>query len=277
MKKIVLLLIGALVILPAASCRRQEAITVKPDLSRISGKALEDISSKKILFFHMSVGNNILDGIREIQEQDPRFKSVEIRAYEPGSEVRQPGLYHFMLGYNHYPDKKVEACESTLFADDVGRQFDVIVFKYCYVDFRKDSDVGKIFSNYSRMISGFREKFPDLEIVHVTVPLTVRYLGLRGWLRFQLGKTPPNDQRSEFNELLEGTFGNTDRIFDLAGLESTDSRGKKLSYDSNGRSVPYLAGEYTDDGGHLNRAGRLLAAIEFLKAIGPTDLEDERR
>jgi len=277
MKRMMVLLLGGLLIVPAASCREQGAVTVKPDLDQISNESLQNISSKKILFFHMSVGNNILDGIKEIQELDPRFKRVEIKKWEPGMEVPKPGLYHFMLGSNHYPDRKIEACENVLLPDSLGKQFDMIVFKFCYVDFGKNSDVQEIFSNYSRMISGFRNNFPDLEIVHVTVPLTVRYLGLKGWLRFVLGRTPPNDKRSDFNELLVRAFKESDRIFDLAGLESTDSRGKKLSYNSNGKEVPYLAGEFTDDGGHLNRAGRLRAGFEFLKTVQQTDQEVDKK
>ena len=117
------------------------------------------------------------------------------------------------------------------------------------------------------MISTFKEKYPALDIIHVTVPLTVRYSGLKGWLKFTLGRKPPNDKRSQFNEMLIQEFGNSGRIFDLAGLESTDSKGRKLSYTSGGRAVPYMASEYTSDGGHLNEMGRILAGLEFLKVL----------
>ena len=263
-------ILALLMIIPAASCRKQETVTVKRDLNEISEEAIGQIAEKRIFFGHMSVGNNILDGIREIQEREPRFKHLNIETFEAGKEIDRPGIYHFLLGNNAFPDKKVKACEDALLTGGAGQHFDMAVFKYCYVDFTEDTDVDRVFADYRRMISTLKGRYPDLIIIHMTVPLTVRYYGLKGWLKFTLGKKPPNDKRSQFNEMLKKEYGKSDPIFDLAGLESTDARGKKLTYTSGGKAVPYMASEYTDDGGHLNETGRMLAGLEFLKTLTST-------
>jgi hypothetical protein len=103
------------------------------------------------------------------------------------------------------------------------------------------------------------------------VPLTVRYSGLKGWLKFVLGKGPPNEKRSFFNEMLIKEYGQVDPIFDLARVESTDNAGKRMSYTSDGKTVYYMVRGYTNDGGHLNETGQILAGLEFIKKLSETD------
>ena len=215
----------------------------------------------------MSVGNNILDGIRKLQEQDPRLKQLRIVPYKPGMKTGEPGIYHFLLGNNSFPDKKVKACQEVFLSGKQEEQFDVAVFKYCYVDFKKDTNVDDVFNDYMMMISRLKGDYPDLDIIHVTVPLTVRYTGLKGWLKFVLGKGPPNEKRSLFNEMLIEEYGQLDPIFDLAKVESTDNTGKRMSYDSDGKTVYYMVRDYTSDGGHLNDTGQTLAALELIKTL----------
>jgi hypothetical protein len=250
-----------------AGCSQERGDTMDLTGENISDEALERVASKKILFAHMSVGNNILDGLRKTQEQDPRFKRLRITAFEPGMETKEPGLYHFLLGNNSRPDLKVNACQDVLLSGRAGEQFDVFMFKYCYVDFKKDTNVDDVFNDYKMMISRIKGEYPNLDIVHVTVPLTVRYSGLKGWLKFILGKRPPNDKRSLFNEMIIKEYDQVDPVFDLARMESTDTTGKRMSYTSNGKTVYYMVRDYTNDGGHLNETGQILAGLELIKTM----------
>ncbi len=237
----------------------------------IGDAALDKVANRKILFAHMSVGKNILDGVRQLQKQDPRFKRLRIVDFKPGMKTEEPGIYHFLLGNNGFPDKKIKAYQEVLLSGKAGEQFDVAVFKYCYVDFKKNTKVDDIFTDYRMMVSRLKGEYPDLDIVHVTVPLTARYSGLKGWLKFVLGKGPPNEKRSLFSEMLIKEYGQLDPIFDLAKVESTDNTGKRMSYTSDGKTVYFMLRSYTNDGGHLNETGQILAGLGLIKTLSEID------
>jgi hypothetical protein len=62
-------------------------------------------------------------------------------------------------------------------------------------------------------------------------------------------------------------------VFDLARVESTLADGTRSIATWNGRTFPVLAAPYTDDDGHLNQAGRLLAARELLAVLASVPLD----
>ena len=233
----------------------------------ISSAALEKMANSRILFAHMSVGRNVLQGIRELQQADPRFEKIRITPYETGVDTSAPGLYHFLVGNNSFPEKKISVCRKMLIDGETGPGFNAFIFKYCYVDFKKETDVEAVFMDYLKLVEEIKSRYPDVKVVHVTVPLTVRYKGLKGWLKFHLFGDHPNEKRSMFNRRLKETFGDNDLIFDLAGIESTDRAGKELKYMSKGQKVNYMAGEWTDDGGHLNMPARKRAALKFMETL----------
>lgn len=255
----------------AMGCGQSQESPVEPDTTRVTDAEIEKVAGKKVLFAHMSVGNNILQGIDELKARDSRFNKINVIEYSEGIAVETPGIYHFLIGDNSFPEKKIQSCFDILSQRELGTLFDALILKFCYVDIMGDAEPEALFSGYSRFVDSVKRGFPDLEIVHVTVPLTVRYQGIKGWLKFHLSREPGNEKRSIFNRKMIETFGKDDLVYDLARLEALDSRGKELFYMSRGQKVNYLAGEYTDDGGHLNAAGRKKAAMELVKILGRLD------
>jgi hypothetical protein len=68
-----------------------------------SAEMLATAASRRVLFGHQSVGKNILDGVRAIgAEQNVAFNIVETR-----EAPADAGLYHFEVGANLHPDRKI--------------------------------------------------------------------------------------------------------------------------------------------------------------------------
>jgi len=53
-------------------------------------------------------------------------------------------------------------------------------------------------------------------------------------------------------------------LFDIAEIESTLPDGSKVTYDYMGNTYYALAPQYTNDGGHLNEAGRRIVVAQQL-------------
>jgi lysophospholipase L1-like esterase len=107
--------------------------------------------------------------------------------------------------------------------------------------------------------------------MHITAPLTIVQRGIKGNLKKMIGRTPSgaieNIRREEYNELLRQTYRGREPLFDLARVESTAPDGTAVTGEWKGKVAPEMAPAYTDDGGHLNAAGRLRAARELVSIL----------
>jgi len=204
--------------------------------STVSESTLNTIKSKNILFGHQSVGYNILTGLTEL---DSKYHLVNID--------------DFSVGSNGDPTSKIND-----FGTHVNASYDCAFFKFCYVDFSFGDIVENTFNEYKAKISALRAAYPNVKIVHMTVPLTT-------------GSSTDNISRHSFNEMLRAEYNvSTDYIYDLAEIESTHTDGTRSTFSYGGQAYYSLCSEYTDDGGHLNELGRNHAArglIAFLAAI----------
>ncbi len=142
--------------------------------------------------------------------------------------------------------------------------------KLCYVDIGPDTDAAALFARYQGALDALRQKHPRTTFVHVTVPLAAVQRGPKAWAKRLLGRpvygTADNARREEYNALLRAAYGGREPVFDLAALESTRPDGSRETFEHDGRQVPALVPEYTDDGGHLNgpaaeRVARQLVAL----------------
>jgi lysophospholipase L1-like esterase len=148
---------------------------------------------------------------------------------------------------------------------------DIALVKFCYVDVDADTDPRGLFERYRATIAELRAKNPRTTFVHVTLPLTTVQTGPKALAKRVLGRAPygtiENVKRAEYNSLLRRTYAGREPIFDLARLESTAPDGTVATVTWNGSTVAAMAPAYTDDGGHLNAAGRVRAAKEFLAVL----------
>jgi hypothetical protein len=228
---------------------------------------LQRIAQQRIYLGHQSVGGNLLDGIRELATQ--AGVPIHIAEATTAGGVGVATLGHTFIAENRNPVGKLQAFDQAMGRGPTG--LNVALMKFCYLDIAPDTDAKALFSRYRATIDGIRARNPGTTIVHVTAPLTEVQTGPKAFLKRLLGRPPygalENLHREEYNALLRQTYGGHEPVFDLARLESTAPDGKTVTAEWQGRVAPAIAPLYTDDGGHLNEAGRLRAARELVSVL----------
>ncbi len=245
-------------------------------LDRVSDQTWNRLASMRIYFGHQSVGWNMLAGIADIQARKPnvRLNIVESR------DTQGPGgaFVHSSIGRNQHPIEKIDDFAKML-GEGAGVGADVALVKLCYVDIDENRDVSALFKHYDETMSRLQREHPGTVIVRVTSPLTTVERGPKARIKALLGRSldgyGENANRERFNALVRGSTSAKAPLFDLARIESTLPDGSSAMYNVSGKSVPCLAGQYTHDGGHLNDAGRMIAARELLLLLAEIAAEHE--
>jgi len=228
---------------------------------------LERVAHQRIYFGHQSVGGNLLEGVQDLAAQS----GVPIRILEvtTASQVGPNTIGHTFISENRNPIGKLQAFDQAVGAGPSG--LNIALMKFCYLDIDGETDAKALFARYRATVDGIRLRNPGLNIVHVTAPLTEVQSGPKAYIKRMLGRPPygavENQRREQYNTLLRQTYGGRDPIFDLARLESVAPDGKNVTGEWNGQLAPAMAPSYSDDGGHLNKVGRLQAARELVSVL----------
>lgn len=231
-----------------------------------AGVPTEEWGSKRVLFGHQSVGGNVLAGISEMAGSGELPAVIEFEGGAPS----EPGIHHFKVGRNGYPEDKLDAFAEML--NGLTVLPDAALMKFCYVDVNADTDPDRLFEAYRTRMAELKERHPDLRLVHVTLPLTADRGTLFHWRTALRGNDARSDRRlnsirHRYNELLRAEYAGREPVFDLARIESTRPDGSIAAVRYDGSTVPVLASEYTNDGGHLNAEGRRRAAAALLATL----------
>lgn len=229
-------------------------------VSKISAAEWQTIANRRILFGHQSVGNNLLDGVRQLAEE----AQINVPITEERT-VNGPGITHFRVGRNEDPGSKISDFAAVLREAVGGRQPDIAMMKLCYIDINRDTDAKALASQYVETLESLRRQFPQTRLVAVTVPLTTVQTGPKAWVKRLLGKAPAgyleNVRREEFNRILRQQV-DKDLLFDLAEAESRDA-----TTTFQGQRVKGLRASFTDDGGHLNPQGQRVVASAWIHLL----------
>lgn len=258
-----------LALLMIFSCSGRE--TEQKKISYISLKDIPDqtrekLSKKSFFFGHQSVGYNIIDGVQEIMKEYPKIKfhiveSTDASAIVPGTIV------HSKVGKNSQPRTKIDDF-SKFIGEGIGKKADAVALKFCYVDIKSNSDPEALFSEYEKEIEKIRKSYPDLAIIHITVPLTTLQSGPKAWIKKIIGRqisgVKENINRYQYNELLLNKYQAQDPILDIAQIESTNPDGTRSTFVVDGKTYYSLVPEYTTDGGHLNEIGKNKVAEQLI-------------
>ncbi len=247
------------------------------------GRALKDhlraLAESRVFFAHQSVGENILEGLRELAQSEA-VSGLHIVSLEEGDPPSERFLLHVSVGQNMEPMSKIEGFEKLL-RERVPKNVEIALLKFCYVDFWPDSDVDRIFEEYVGSIIRLQSEFPAILFLHTTVPLKARMLTFKDRIKQVLGKPLWEDQsnrsRFRFNQLLRARFPD-DQILDIAGAESTRADGTRCEITLNGEAIPCMDSSYSNDGGHLNTTGMRHVATLFAEGLATnlTALGDRR-
>lgn len=183
---------------------------------------------------------------------------------------RSPAIVHGPSGANGSPEAKIESFEKMLRSRE-GDGVDLAILKLCYADIGRGTDADALFERYATAVERVRRERPELRFVHCTVPLKTAAHGAKAALKRLVGagENAANARRGRFNELLRKRYAG-EVVLDIAEVESHAPDGTATTVEYDGVKWPCLADDYTDDGGHLNRHGRLLVAREMLLALART-------
>ena len=235
-------------------------------LKDVSVSQLDELSKKRIYFGHMSVGYNIIDGIRDILKENPELKMNIIETKDPSAMA--PHVFaHSSVGKNMDPKSKVDDFVQSM-ESGLGQKVDAAFFKFCFVDIEAATNVEELFSLYKNAMSKLQGKYPKVTFIHVTVPLTTVQTGWKAPVKRIIGKPiegyQDNIKRNQFNDLIRQEYSGREPVFDLAGIESSALDGRRASFTSNDKIYCSLMPSYTFDGGHLNEKGRKVVAEQLL-------------
>ena len=236
-------------------------------LNDVPLSAWKQLASKKIYFGHQSVGANIIEGVKELIKENRQINLNVTRMIPSEFTLQTSGFAHSEIGKNGDPHSKVEEFVKILEARG-DAEADLAFFKFCYADFDHATDVNRVFEYYRTTMSRLKRLHPSTTFVYVTVPLVSMQEGFKDWAKSILGRSMKdpyaNVKRNQFNDLLRTEFGGKELIFDLAGIESTFPDGRRAAFTNAGKTYYVLVPDYTNDGGHLNEAGRRIVAEQFL-------------
>ncbi len=241
---------------------------VKTTLDDISDVQWRRLASRKIYFGPQSVGRNVLEGVRELMAGNLKIRLNIVSSSAPAS-VAGPALVESSIGTNGDPASKAHAFAANL-EHGLGPGGGLAMYKYCYLDTLPTTDPQKMFDDYKENVSAIGAAHPDVTIVHITSPLTTVESTPKYLVKELLGRPTDREldaKRNRYNELLRKEYGGREPIFDLAQVESTHEDGSRSYFTQDGVTVYTLAPEWTDDGGHLNQAGRHTAAVALLRLL----------
>jgi hypothetical protein len=235
----------------------------------------------RILFGHQSVGANILGGMSKLQTPGSAIPAiVPLESIATEADASSSAIVHFRVGRNGDPVGKLAHFEQVV--DAVSGRVDWVMCKFCYVDVHTRTSCEELWSAYAAT----SERLERLAVrqAHMTTPLRAVSSALGLFVRRVLGRRDAelanNAMRERFNERIRQNFS---PLFDLAHLESLGASGCAATLPFERARVRALAGEFTNDGGHLNARGQQAVArqlLDFLQSLrmpGDAGPRPERR
>jgi hypothetical protein len=173
--KTLIALFGALALVMAVGLghpRASAASSQNEGLSSLSTESLARLANSRIFFGHMSVGQNIIEGIEDLLAQHPTLKLNIVQTDAP--DLSSPGfLAHGPVGENWKPLEKIDDFDKKI-SGGLGEKTDIAFFKFCYIDMMaentEDQDVDKVFSRYQQTMAKLKTQYPNTRFVHFTAP-----------------------------------------------------------------------------------------------------------
>ena len=207
------------ILLLVAGCDGESTMTEKvslPLISDIPESTWKKLSQKTIYFGHQSVGNNIIDGVNKIMENNDVIK-LNIKNTNDVQTSDVPVFAHSDIGKNDDIDSKLNDFSKNI-RKGFGDKADIAFLKLCFWDVRRKTDVNKVFNDYKKTMTSLKKEYPNTKFVHLTVPLMSRSNGFVAKIKRMI--KPDNDdldniKRNELNTLIINEYGNKEPVFDV--------------------------------------------------------------
>lgn len=215
-------------------------------------------------FAHRSLGNNIIDGLLDLQAVDPERYAIAFGTSGPDWFDTYNGIGHTPLGSNGYPQTKIDGFDD--FIRGGYSRANVAMMKFCPGDSIPFGTMAAatIWAEYRDMMVELERDYPDVMFIWWTFPLATA------------SDNRGNDEKAIFNAAVRNyCAANGCRLFDIADIQSHDPNGAPV-VSATGHEAMWDG--YSDDGGHFNAVGRARAAEAFwwllARAAGWQDEDD---
>jgi hypothetical protein len=243
------------------------------DINEVSQEDWEELAAKTIYFGHQSVGNNIVAGMTQVMQEHPEVK-LSIKEAQGDQDLNGPVFAHSAIGKNRDPQSKISEFKNKMHSG-MGKQVDIALFKFCYIDINGNTDINAMFEEYASAMDELQREYPNVTFVHSTVPLEVAGSPLKNKIKKMIGKPlyqqEANMKRNQFNQMLLNKYTGQSPVFDLAGYESLSGAGKRTGFKAGGGNYFTLNPAYSSDGSHLNSQGQTAIATQFLVFLQSLD------
>ena len=238
------------------------------DLQDITASEWGSLQDVTMYFGHQSVGENILDGIALLKDENQNIK-LSVREGNTADQLQIGVLLQSKIGENGNPESKINAFKKII-DEGLGNHANIAFFKFCYIDFSAKTKPDEVFKAHKIVMDELEQAYPKTLFIHSTVPLVAIQHGAKTWIKKLLGKTLDgvngNIVRNRYNKLLRKEYGEN-VIFDIARAESTKPGGNRENFTKDGEPYFAMYRGYTSDGGHLNTKGRKHVASTFLETL----------
>ncbi|MGD2165531.1 MAG: hypothetical protein PVH50_08365 [Anaerolineae bacterium] len=207
------------------------------DAAAIPQSWLDEARGLATLFNHKSIGENILDGVADLESLDPDRYAIDVQ-YSNGTAA---GINEYQAGSNGSPLTKVDG-----FAPLVKDGHDAAFMKFCTGDapcVAGDTPMDDVWTAYRDMMVAEQAAHPSTPLIWWTWPI----------IASDNSRASCNEELQQFNDTVRAyVAANGGVLFDIADIESHDQNGDPVNY--NGWEAAYPG--YTTDGAHLSETGR---------------------
>lgn len=224
----------------------------QPPSSSLTAQDLSYVATKRILFGHMSVGQNMVDGIVPLYNSYGVAPPNIITKLSNINSASGGFFAEFGVGTNGDPVGKTANFDTQvrLYA----AKLDIVFMKFCFIDITSTTDLNAVFTAYKTVMDGITNDFPNITVVYTTSALDIY-------------STPNAVARAQLAAMVRAEYGATGRVFDLATIESTAPDGSRVGGDSGGQPYYKPYSGYLLDGGHLNATGAALADTKLYELL----------
>jgi hypothetical protein len=237
-------------------------------VAKFNSDEVAGLAKVKAYFGHQSVGQNIVDGMLDLQKRYPELVWRVLDSTE-GAPLGTGYMVHSRIGKNSNPISKlndfVVGCDTDFVA-----KYNMSLFKLCYVDIRASTDIELYFNQYVAVMERMQACYPEHVFLHATVPLTVTKVNVKTAIKQilrvnKIWELDDNVRRNQLNAMLRKHYTASGLLFDIAALETRGAEcGKPEGFYRAGQRYDSMSRNLSDDGGHLNSYGSVLIARDLL-------------
>lgn len=224
----------------------------QPPAGELTVQELEYVKTKRILFGHMSVGQNMCDGIVPLYSSYGVAPPTILTNLTHINSASGAFFAEFGLGTNGYPLTKVANFDTQVRLYQA--KLDIVFMKFCFLDILSTTDLTAVFNAYKSVMDGITNDFPHITVVYTTSALDIY-------------SVPHAVARAQLAAMVRAEYASTGRLFDLATIESTAPDGSRIGGTSGGQPYYQPYSGYLQDGGHLNATGAEVADTKLFKLL----------